>query len=137
MAQQAEGTFEVKVTPVEASPIGKQGDLGRMTLDKTFAGALTGASRGEMLTANTEESGAMAYVALERFTGTVDGRSGSFLLAHRASMLKRDPSSAVMEVRVVPASGTGELAGLEGVMLIRMDAGQHSYSFEYSLPHAS
>ena len=133
MANRAEGTFAVNVAPVEASHIGHQGDLDRMTLDKTFAGALTGDSKGEMLIANTQATGSMAYVALERVTGTLDGRAGSFVLRHSGTMMKSDPRAAELHVSVVPGSGTGELTGLSGTMKIVNESGRHSYMFEYVL----
>jgi hypothetical protein len=39
-----------------------------------------------------------------------------------------------LTITVVPDSGTGELAGLTGTMQIRIESGQHSYSFDYTLP---
>ncbi|MEO7987059.1 MAG: DUF3224 domain-containing protein [Gemmatimonadales bacterium] len=42
-----------------------------------------------------------------------------------------------MTVTVVPASGTGDLQGLTGQMLITVAAGKHSYEFEYRLPSGS
>jgi Protein of unknown function (DUF3224) len=102
VVKRAEGTFTVTVTPVDASAIGRQGNIDRMTLDKTFAGALMGNSQGEMLAANTQATGAMAYVALERVTATLEGRAGSFVLMHNGTMLKSDPASAELQVRVVP-----------------------------------
>jgi hypothetical protein len=130
----ATGTFAVKITPVEASALGHAAGLGSMTIDKTFSGNLEATSQGEMLTGGTESTGAMAYVAMERVTGKLKGRSGSFLLMHTASMLKTDPKSGVMQVMVVPHSGTDELAGLSGKMTITIESGKHSYDFEYQLP---
>jgi hypothetical protein len=130
----ATGTFVVKISPVEASAIGQQAGIGRMTIDKVFSGALEGTSRGEMLTGGAESTGAMAYVALERVTGKVNGRSGDFVLMHNATMLKSDPGSGVMQITVVPQSGTGELAGLTGKMIITIEGGKHSFDFEYQLP---
>ncbi len=105
-----------------------------MTIDKTFSGDIDGTSKGEMLMGATDSTGAMAYVALERVTGTVNGRSGSFLLMHNASMLKSDPASGLMQVRVVPQSGTDELASLSGQLTITIEGGKHSYDLEYELP---
>lgn len=130
----ATGTFAVKVTPGEASALGQAAGLGSMTIDKTFSGDLEGTSKGEMLTASTESTGAMAYVAIERVTGKLKGRSGSFLLMHNASMLKTDPKSGVLQVVIVPHSGTDELTGLSGKMTITIESGKHSYDFEYQLP---
>jgi hypothetical protein len=130
----ATGTFAVKVLPAEAPALAKDAGLGIFSLDKSFSGELEGTSKGEMLTGNTDSTGAMAYVAIERVTGKLKGRSGSFLLMHNASMLKTDPASGVMQVVVVPQSGTGELAGLSGKMIIHIEGGKHSYDFEYQLP---
>jgi hypothetical protein len=130
----ATGTFAVKITPAEASALGQAAGLGSMTIDKTFSGDLEATSQGEMLTASTESTGAMAYVAMERVTGKLKGRSGSFLLMHNASMLKTDPKSGVMQVTVVPHSGTDELTGLSGKMTITIEGGKHSYDLEYQLP---
>jgi len=129
----ASGTFVVKISPAESSAIAKEVGLGRMTIDKTFAGDLEGTSRGEMLTGGAESTGAMAYVALERVTASLSGRNGSFLLMHNASMLKSDPDSGVMQVAVVPQSGTDELAGLAGKMTITITDGKHNFDFEYEL----
>jgi hypothetical protein len=130
----ATGTFAVKMAPGQASALGQQAGLGSMTIDKTFSGDLEGTSKGEMLTGSTESTGSMAYVAMERVTGKLKGRNGSFLLMHTASMLKTDPKSGVMQVTVVPHSGTEELIGLSGKMTITIEGGKHSYDFEYELP---
>jgi Protein of unknown function (DUF3224) len=130
----ATGTFVVKISPAEAPALAKEAGLGCMTIDKTFSGGLEGTSKGEMLTGEAESTGAMAYVALERVTGKLNGRSGSFVLMHNASMLKNDPGSGVMQITVVPHSGTGELATLSGKMTITIENGNHSFDFEYQLP---
>ncbi len=135
MEKHAKGTFEVKVVPVESSAIAQQAGVGRMTIDKVFSGALEGSSKGEMLTGTTESTGSMAYVAMERVTGKLDGRSGSFVLMHNATMLRSNPSAGELNIAVVPASGTGELEGLTGKMKIIIDsAGKHTYDLEYTLP---
>jgi hypothetical protein len=128
----AAGTFVVKISPAEASAIAQQAGIGRMTIDKTFSGALEGASQGEMLTAGNEATGAGAYVALEHVTGTIDGHSGGFLLMHDGTMLKNSPGA--WHVVIVPHSGTGELAGISGRMMIVIEGGKHSYDLEYELP---
>ena len=130
----ATGTFVVKITPAEPPTLAKEAGFGCMTVDKTFSGDLEGTSKGEMLTGGTESTGAMAYVALERVTGKLNGRSGSFLLMHNASMLKSDPKSGVMQVVVVPHSGSGEFTGLTGSLNIVIEGGKHSYDLEYQLP---
>lgn len=125
--QHATGSFEVKLQPQDSRP---DAGLGRMSLDKTFSGALQATSRGEMLAAGTAQPGSAAYVAIEKVTGTLDGRAGSFILAHR-SFLERGAQSQA--ISVVPDSGTDELAGLRGEMKIRIEDGHHYYDFDYQL----
>ena len=130
----AVGTFEVQVAPVDVSEAGKAGGLGLMIIDKVWSGDLTGISKGEMLTGITQETGSMAYVAVERVTAKIKGKSGTFVFAHRATMMKADPTNAVLEITVVPNSATGELAGLTGSLAIDQTGGGHKYDFLYELP---
>ena len=132
---QAQGTFEVRITPAEATTFEKGMGAGRYEIDKTWAGDFTGTSTGEMLAGHTESTGSNCYVALEQMTGKLGQRSGSFYLAHKATMTKGDAASGEMNIVVVKNSGTGELAGLAGELKIIIDsAGKHSYVFEYKLP---
>lgn len=130
----AKGTFQVAIAPADVSELGKQAELGRMTIDKVFSGDLEATSKGEMLTGSTESTGSMAYVAIERVTGKLAGRSGSFVLMHNATMTKGNADSGALSITVVPGSGTGELKGLSGSMKIVIDAtGKHAYEFTYEL----
>src|SRR4051794_13187655 len=71
----ARGDFDVKLTPLSTD----EPTLGRLSIDKQFHGDLQGTSRGEMLAARGSVEGSAGYVALERVTGTLGGRSGSFV----------------------------------------------------------
>ncbi len=88
-----------------------------------------------MLTGITKENGSMAYVAMERFTGTVDGHTGTFLFTHSAEMLNNAPTK--FDVTVVPGSGTGALQGLTGKLDITIANKVHTYNFAYTLPAAA
>lgn len=125
MTQHATGTFEVKL-----EPLGGDG-FPRLALKKTFQGDLAGTSAGEMMSVQSE-GGSGAYVALERVTGTLQGRKGSFVLVHSGTMRRGGEFS--MTIRVVPDSGTEELAGIAGTFEIAIEGGKHSYNLEYSLP---
>ncbi len=125
------GNFDVKLTPQAAAPAIAAAKLGRQTLDKTFHGDLSAHSLGEMLAAMTEVKGSAGYVALERVTGTLMGRQGSFVLMHTGVMNRGTPQ---LTVQVVPDSGTDELVGLVGQMDIQINAGQHVYTFDFTLP---
>lgn len=125
------GTFEVKVQPQAAdNPPAQASGLGRLSLDKRFHGDLEASGQGEML-ASGDGSKSGAYVALEKITGTLHGRSGSFVMVHRALMVQGTPQE--WTVTVVPESGTGALEGLSGSMRIVIEGGKHSYDFSYTL----
>jgi hypothetical protein len=128
MAAVAAGPFDVSLKPLTPYDAAPDARIGRMSLDKTYRGDLEATSIGEMLSAATATAGSAAYVALERVTGTLGGRRGSFVLYHRATMTRGAPD---LRIAVVPDSGTGELAGLAGTMHIDIADGKHSYRFEY------
>lgn len=133
MTRHAQGEFEVKLAPQSAAPGIEAARLGRQTIDKTFRGDLEATSLGEMLAVMTEVRGSAGYVAMERVDGQLQGRRGSFVLQHFAFMDRGQPE---LSVRVVPDSGTGELAGLSGRMTIRIEEGRHYYDFDYQLPES-
>ena len=127
---QATGTFEVKVVPLAADDSVDTGGFGRLSIDKTFSGGLTGTSKGQMVGAFTAVEGSAGYVALERVTGTLNGKKGSFILQHSGTMSHGTQS---IIVTVIPDSGTEELTGLSGKMQIIIEGKKHSYVFDYSL----
>ncbi len=127
----ASGEFDVKLTPQTADDKSAEAAVGRYSLDKKFHGDLEGTSKGEMLAVGTEVQGSAGYVAMEQFTGTLNGRSGTFALQHSGTMTRGTPH---LSVTVVPDSGTGQLVGLSGQMAIKIDDGKHSYNFKYTLP---
>ena len=128
MTNRATGTFDVKLSPL---PAYNQDDktLGRMSIDKQFHGDLEAISKGEMLSA--ARSG---YVAIEKVSGTLKGRTGTFILQHSAT---RSGNTSQLTIIVVPDSGTGQLTGLTGKMnIVIAPDGKHSYEFDYMLPEA-
>lgn len=126
----ATGTFEVSVTPADAEV--KEAGLGlsRFTLTKIFVGGMTGNSTGQMLAGGPSDA-VGTYVALERFVGTLDGREGAFLMAHRGDM---DAEGYTLSITVVPNSGTGALEGLSGEFHLTIAEGEHRYDLAYRLP---
>lgn len=125
------GEFQVKLQPLEFYAKGAEGiNLGRMSLDKTFTGALEATSKGEMLSAMTSTKGSAGYVAIEQVIGSLSGKSGSFVLQHFGTM-NRGKDNLILEV--VPDSGSGELTGISGNILIKIENGKHFYEFEYEL----
>jgi hypothetical protein len=131
----AKGSFEVKMIPAEPTEFEKANDIARMTSDKTWHGDFEGVSHIEMITGSTASTGSMAYVAIERMNGKLNGRQGSFTFTHRATMMKGDAATGELSITVVPNSGTGELTALTGSLMIHIDAqGKHTWTFDYSLP---
>lgn len=101
-----------------------------MSIDKQFHGDLEATSKGEMLTAGTSVKGSAGYVAIERVSGTLGSRGGTFVLQHTGTMTRGAPQ---LTITVVPDSGTGQLVGLVGKMGIKIENGKHFYDFEYTL----
>ncbi len=129
---QAKGEFEVTLTPQDDKAI--DSPLGRMAIDKQFHGDLEATSKGQMLAVMTAVQGSGVYVAIEKVTGTLQGRKGSFFL-HHTGVMERGASQ--LNVTVAPDSGTEELEGLSGKMQIIIADGKHSYEFEYSINKTS
>jgi hypothetical protein len=125
------GEFTVQLKPIDVYAKGADGvNLGRMSIDKQFSGALHATSKGEMLSAMTSTQGSAGYVAIEQVSGTVNDKKGSFVLQHFGTMNK-GKDHLVLEV--VPDSGAGGLIGISGKMKIDMKDGKHFYDFEYQL----
>jgi uncharacterized glyoxalase superfamily protein PhnB len=118
------------MTPQATDTSGEGAVLGRFSLDKRFHGDLDGVSKGEMLSAGTSVKDSAGYVAIERVSGELHGRTGTFALQHFGVMTRGAPS---LTLTVVPDSGTGELTGLAGRMAILIEGGNHSYAFDYAI----
>jgi hypothetical protein len=129
VTKHASGTFEVKMNPQVDDKVGDP-TVGRMSLEKQFHGDLEATSKGQMLAVMSEVKGSAGYVAIERVTGKLVGRSGTFALQHSGTMNR---GAAQLSVTVIPDSGTGDLVGLAGKMTINIVDGKHLYEFEYTL----
>ena len=126
----ASGPFEVSLKPLPMDNEPGSDLLGRMSIEKQFRGDLEGTSKGQMLTGGTAIKNSAGYVAIERVTGSLKGRKGSFILQH-TGLMNRGAASLV--ITVVPDSGTDQLEGLKGTMTINIEAGKHSYQLDYTL----
>ena len=131
--KKASGLFDVTLTP--QTPDGKYEDvmLGRFTVDKQYQGDLEATGTGQMLTGGTRVKGSAGYVAIERVSGTLHGKRGSFVLQHIGTMSHGDFR---LSVTVIPDSGTDELTGISGSMSILVVAKKHSYHFDYTIAAA-
>ena len=124
----ARGSLDV-TTEAEPPFLDQDGlKLNRNVVRKEFSGDVAGSSEAQMLAAFTGTPGSAAYVAIEYFTGSVDGKSGSFALQHTGVMNR---GNAQLTVTIVPDSGAGDLAGILGTLEINNDDGQHTYVLDY------
>jgi hypothetical protein len=130
VTKRAAGPFDVKLLPLTTAYSGDDAPLARMSLDKKYSGDLDATAVGEMLSAGTAVKNSAGYVAIEKVTGTLHGRDGSFTLQHSATMNRGAPS---LSITVIPDSGTGALAGITGSLQIIIEGKKHSYVFDYSL----
>ena len=121
-------TFEIQLRPDEAGELG--GTAGRFEFTKSWSGGIEGTGRGFMASGGDPQSGSAGYVALELVEGTLEGRSGSFLLQQFGLM---DSGEQRLEYAVVPGSGTGELTGLTGTVSLTVEGGVHHVELDYSL----
>ena len=110
--------FETELTPQSLHHAYDDHLPGRLSLQKVFRGDLAATSTGEMLSAGTGVAGSAGYMAIERVTGRLDGRSGTFVLQHSSTL---DRGTPFQSIALVPDSRTGELDGLAGSMTIEID----------------
>lgn len=130
MTQQIKGEFEVTHSPQPACDMGDGIEARHSRFDKRFHGALDATSVAHMLAIGTDVPGSAAYVAIERLSATLLGRTGTFFLQHRGTMTRGAPS---LLLTVVPDSGTAGLTGLTGSMAIDITDGKHFYTFDFTL----
>jgi len=126
----ASGAFDVTVTALQTAAASAVPAMGRMSAEKHYHGDLEATASGEMLSAATGRKDSAGYVAIEFVSGTLNGRTGTFLLQHDGVLTR---GAQRLTVTVVPDSGTDELTGLAGTMTIVNDNGKHSYEFDYTL----
>ena len=127
MPQHAKGSFDVTITPQESSP---DAPVARMLLYKEFHGDLEAVAHGEMMAAHEPLTGAGVYVAIDRVSGTLHGRSGGFLIAHRGI---RNADGQELSIVIIPGSGTGQLTGIRGSVGIEIVGKEHYYTVEYEV----
>lgn len=130
MTQQVKGEFEVTHSAQPGCDMGDGIEARHSRFDKRFHGHLNATSVVHMLAIGTDVPGSAAYVAIERLSATLQGRTGTFFLQHRGTMTRGAPS---LSLTVVPDSGTGELEGLSGAMAIDIVDGKHFYTFDFAL----
>ncbi|GIH02618.1 hypothetical protein Rhe02_06850 [Rhizocola hellebori] len=133
----ASGTFKViAFVPTSLVPdpaIATALPVGVSTMEKHYEGAVVGRSATLFTAAYDPATGVGAYVAMESFEGSVDGRSGAFNFVHSAGTQGTDRTNEFFVI--VASSGTGELAGISGTGGMRVESdGTHQVWFDYELP---
>lgn len=128
---QASGKFEVQLTPQSPDAGSESAPIGRMLIVKQYDGGLKAESQGQMLAYQSGVEGSAGYVAIERVSGNLAGRKGSFVLQHSGIM---DQGDSQLTVSILPDSGKEELSGIEGSMTIQIENGSHYYTLDYTVP---
>jgi hypothetical protein len=109
---------------------GEGTELQRAHITRTFSGDLEGTSTAEILIARSEGGG--GYTGQDLVTGSLAGKSGSFVIQHGGIM---GPEGISNTGTIVPGSGTGELEGITGEgTLLADEEGNHTLTLEYELP---
>jgi hypothetical protein len=131
MAKHAAGTFELDAYETD-KPYDEHLDtkIARVHIEKTFSGDLVATSTAELITVTTGDV-PRAYVAIERVEGTLDGRTGGFVLQHNAGGENGKPW---LSWKITEGTGTGDLEGITGEgQIVIGDDGSHSYTIDYDL----
>ncbi len=130
MTTHARGKFDVQMHALPLEDIARESMLGRMSLDKQYHGELDATAQGQTLTIGNPATGSAVYVAVERATGTLGGKRGSFAMHHTGIMSR---GMQQLTITVAADSGTGELKGISGTLVIDVKDGEHLYDLDYSL----
>ena len=127
----AKATFKIVSWNEEAFDDPEGGPkLTQVHVKKSFEGDLTGT--GNLMYVMTYlDGGSASFSGFEKLVGSLDGRTGSFVLRHTGSY---DGEKATAECEVVPGSGTDELAGLSGTGGFSAGhAEEHEITLEYKV----
>lgn len=114
-------TIPFQVTLWDVKPYDETPDnptLSRGTVKKSFNGDLKGESTGEILMYSVGD-GSAGYTIMDKVSGELCGRAGTFLLMHGATHAPGDTSRA--GGIIAPNSGTGELEGISGTVEFKSD----------------
>jgi hypothetical protein len=117
-------TADVEIVSREEDFYDDPGDamkLSRVKIARTFHGDLEGTSSASIMLA--QPGG--AFVAQERFTGSIGGRTGTVVFSH--GRVNAEPDEVKWGV-IVAGSGTGELEGIGGTVTFVFSGSKASLS---------
>jgi Protein of unknown function (DUF3224) len=119
----ATGRIDVKTyEPQPYEEVDDGPNLVQIHVTETFSGDIEGEGVVRFLQAvRTDESA--SFVGIERVTGSIDGRQGSFLLQDAGTL---EGQAVKGDWFVIPGSGTGDLTGLRGEGGFSAQLGQHA-----------
>jgi hypothetical protein len=131
VSTRAKAVFTIDLWDQETVDEAPGGTIARAHLTKTFHGDIEGTTTADIMMAGSASGGSSAYVGFERFTVSVHGRSGTFVLHHNATSVDGQQSATWS---VVPDTGTDGLTGLRGQaqIIIEPDGG-HTFVLDYDL----
>jgi hypothetical protein len=119
----ATGRIEVQTYEPQAYEEPENGpQLVEIHVTEKFSGDIEGQGVVRFLQA-IRGDGSASFVGIERVTGRIGDRNGSFLLQDAGTL---EGSTVSGEWFVIPGSGTGELAGLRGEGGFEAELGQHA-----------
>ena len=125
----ATGRIDVRTyEPQPFEEVGEGPNLVEIHVSETFSGDIEGEGVARFLQAERKD-GSATFVGIERVTGSIEGRTGSFLLQDAGTL---EGITVNGDWFVVPGSGTGELSGLRGEGGFTAELGQQaSISLDY------
>jgi len=104
--------------------------LTRASVTKTYTGDIEGDAQVEYLMMYRAD-GSASFVGLERFTGRIKGKSGTFVLQRTGVF---EGGQAKESYSVIADSATGELKGLSGDGKTAVGHGmEHPFTLSYEL----
>jgi hypothetical protein len=119
----ATGRIDVKTyQPQPYDELDDGPDLVEIEVTETFSGDIKGEGVVRFLQA-IRADGSASFVGIERVTGSIAGRRGSFLLQDAGTL---EGNLVKGDWFVIPGSSTGELAGLHGEGGFEAELGQHA-----------
>ena len=122
-AQRTRATAVITVHKYEPSAYDESAEgpaLTRIHVEESFSGDIIGDGVVEFLQAAGAD-GSASFVGIERVTGQIGGRQGTFLLQDAGTVAGNIVSG---DWFVIPRSGTGQLAGLRGEGGFRANLGE-------------
>lgn len=125
MPDRTHATAQITVGSYQPAPYDEPAEgpsLVRIHVEEAFDGDISGSGVVEFLQAAAAD-GTASFVGIERVTGSVGGRSGTFLLQDHGTVADGIVSG---EWFVVPGSGTAQLTGLRGDGGFRAQLGQNA-----------